>query len=87
MTASDLAELYYLAQRDANVRSARCSGKEKFDSYSVAMQAVSHRGKKAGAHPYRCGFCGHWHVGTTIIPKGRRREIDGEKNASHVRHA
>lgn len=86
MTDSEVSELAYLVRRDANARLSRCSGKEGFHSRGDALRAVSWRGKRAGAHAYRCTFCARWHLGTTIIPKGRRGSDADEKSASHVRH-
>lgn len=47
---------------------AACHGKEQL-TRAVAMQVASRGGRKRQA--YRCDFCHHWHIGESIIPKGR----------------
>lgn len=48
-------------QRAADSRSSGCDGKAKHQSEEMA----SIQAKKTSRHvePYRCRFCGFWHVG------------------------
>ena len=51
---------------------ASCEGKPSFPSFALAAK-VAKRGrakKHLNAMPYRCEWCGLWHVGTRM--KGRR---------------
>jgi hypothetical protein len=54
-----------------------CQGKERFLTFGLA-DAVSKRSRNAHAgvklHPYRCGDCGGWHIGSTI---GRGKTRNG----------
>ena len=68
MSPEDFRELRYLAQRDARGRQSTCMGKDGFENHGKAMQAIGRRLKSARAHPYRCRYCGLWHIGTTIAP-------------------
>ena len=87
MTDSEARELAYLARRDAQWRLARCIGKPRFEFRSDALKAISHNLKSGRAHPYRCVFCGKFHIGTTIAPRshGGGRDVE-RKNASHGGH-
>ena len=40
---------------------AACEGKIGFDGYGAASRANRHGGNN---RPYRCLFCGKWHLGT-----------------------
>ena len=88
MTDSELCELRWLAVRDARARLLRCVGKPRFENREVARRALSGSVRAAHAHPYCCGFCGWWHIGTTIAPRGFGSGRNAErKNASHGGHA
>lgn len=47
-----------------------CTGKKKYGSESEAMSTLetqrSYGAKVDGVRPYRCGFCGKWHLGHKI---------------------
>lgn len=49
-------------------RSARCAGKERFDTGALA-QRVAKRRKYRGASPYRCPHCNGFHIGRRSIGK------------------
>jgi hypothetical protein len=54
-----------------------CLGKDKLPA-DVA-QRVAKRGKGNGRplHAYKCGHCGHWHVGSNVArkPDANRRRM------------
>lgn len=57
----------------ADQRASGCSGKERFDSHTLAMSVLHRRRKHKGSAPggaYRCEFCAGWHLGG---PKSRLR--------------
>lgn len=43
-----------------------CAGKHAFASPVLAMRSTRRRSMgdrmRPGAYPYRCGFCGRWHL-------------------------
>lgn len=47
-----------------------CAGKEKFATYDLAEMVAARRrrtninAKRCGVHPYRCRFCGEFHIGS-----------------------
>jgi hypothetical protein len=84
MNDVELRELGYLARRDAGWRLGRCVGKQRFGSRLYALRAISYNLKSDRVHPYRCPFCGQYHVGSTIAPRAQSRR--GGKNASHGGH-
>lgn len=54
-----------------------CLGKEQFADKSRA-DTVAHRiaGRSANkVSTYRCNFCHAWHVGSGLIPKGKRSKV------------
>ncbi len=52
-----------------------CSGKFPHISRADANRSVrSEKVRRDHVVPYRCRFCRHWHVGSTIIPKRIRRD-------------
>lgn len=44
-----------------------CHGKVGFISAAIALRAAKRR---KGRQSYHCSFCGLWHVGTGVDPKG-----------------
>lgn len=42
-------------------RLSACHGKDRL-TWAVAKSLCNR--KRKGTTPYRCGFCGHWHIGT-----------------------
>lgn len=61
---------------------AGCTGKTGFLTWEQAKGAVSSthfrpkkRNGEGAVRPYRCRFCGHWHIGTSSLEgrKGRRK--------------
>ena len=48
-------------------RLAGCVGKHKFDTPAMAHHAT--RSMNGSHSVFKCGFCGHWHVGCGIRPK------------------
>lgn len=49
-----------------------CAGKEKL-TREVAKKVAKRRGVNGGREPYLCEFCGHWHLGSSVIPKRRMK--------------
>lgn len=59
-------------------RAASCEGKQKL-TRDIAIKVCSHSEHKI--MPYRCRFCGWWHVGlTTGKAKDDRRRKDDREN-------
>jgi hypothetical protein len=54
-------------REDQDYQAAGCDGKQPFRSYSSAVTASSRNAR----NPYRCAFCGNWHV-SGISAKRRR---------------
>lgn len=59
------------------IRRKQCTGKVRHDTQEHALVAVRALVKKYAGNighlsPYRCGFCGGWHVGHT---PGRQRRF------------
>lgn len=52
-----------------------CEGKERFTSAHLAHRIAARRNKNRAAKDdrferqsvYRCGYCGHWHLGHTNV--------------------
>lgn len=64
-----------MAEFHRRTRLSSCAGKERFESYDLAAtvarrQADRHHGRYSA---YKCTFCGGFHTGTRIEPKGNRR--------------
>lgn len=50
---------------------AQCAGKEKYETPALAHAVARRRNRRSRdtrVNPYRCQYCGHYHMGT-----GRRR--------------
>ena len=65
----------------AEVEAASCQGKFRHRTYNQAFRSMRHGGIK----PYRCQFCGFWHVESENRPpkvKGRHRASNGLYGAS-----
>lgn len=71
MKPEEFRELRRLARHDANIREAKakkrneyeaaqCQGKPRFQARADALVAARRR----GVHPYHCGVCHGWHVGS-----------------------
>jgi hypothetical protein len=60
-------------QRTSSIAPYWCRGKASFDSPALAV-AVSRRKPKDGPRePYRCSFCGKWHIGGgKVIDRSRK---------------
>jgi hypothetical protein len=62
-----------IAADTKNVRdefAAACIGKVVFDTFRLAQKSL--RFNEKGRRVYHCGYCGKFHVGSTIV-RGRRR--------------
>lgn len=46
---------------------AGCAGKEGYPNKGVAALVLKKVGKGGNVKPYRCEFCGKWHIGRTRI--------------------
>lgn len=52
-------------QRPANTRETQCAGKTRFISFTAAnIIAGKPRKERMAREPYRCRFCGGWHLGS-----------------------
>jgi len=58
--------------RDLPMRDRGCGSKVAYGSRREA-RALQRRGRAGyvGLRPYRCRFCGHWHLGHHRSPRGR----------------
>ncbi|MCV2448475.1 hypothetical protein [Paracoccus sp. DMF] len=56
----------------AENRAAMCAGKQTFDTPQLARKVAS-RSRGYALEPYRCRFCGLWHLGSPI-PKPAKGE-------------
>jgi hypothetical protein len=90
MTEKEMEELGHLirlavARQRANVERdftlAKCSGKQGFDSFDIARTKIRME-VRGFVQPYRCEYCGKWHLGGARSGKERRAILD----RSHFRH-
>ncbi len=58
------------AAPDVSFRTKSCSGKKKYRSEAEAADMIDTQREYGrpmdGVRPYRCGFCGKWHIGHTM---------------------
>ena len=53
---------------------AYCEGKQSFETPGLAHQIQRRRQKKGKiADVYRCPSCGHFHIGSPILPKREKK--------------
>lgn len=50
----------------------KCFGKQSFAGHNEASKAIRNRGN--ALVPYKCPYCGKWHLGTPRRNKGKRRK-------------
>ena len=58
------------------IRRKMCDGKVRYASQKEAFTAAKQSNKRDGSNwivPYRCTFCGYWHIGHA--PKAVRRSM------------
>lgn len=51
----------------ATDRLAGCAGKEGYPNKGVANLVLKKVGKGGNVKPYKCRFCGEWHIGRTRV--------------------
>ena len=66
----ELCRLLRIEKERYEFRMAGCAGKQKFDTPAMAHHST--RAMSGNASAFKCGFCGKWHVGSGIRPKGKR---------------
>lgn len=83
MIESDEADLRRLIIKDwlLNARPdgffPACQGKEKFAASGQVMQSSIYRKSiiHGAAMPYRCHYCGHWHIGNSVQRHGKKKPM------------
>jgi hypothetical protein len=50
-------------------RQVACDGKQRFDSYDLAMSVQDRRRRGDKLNAYRCMFCQGWHLGHHVSKK------------------
>lgn len=55
-----------------------CLGKEQFADKGRADQVAHRIARRSSAtvSSYRCSFCHAWHIGSGLIPKGKRSRVN-----------
>lgn len=56
---------------------AQCAGKDEFESYGQAkgIARKTQRNKNALIEPYKCEFCGKYHIGSRYIRASHKMRV------------
>ena len=77
-----------------NPESSACGGKIRYMTATAALRALKASARTNSGNPkrrralerYRCGYCGHWHLGTSRDQQFKKRRLreqpvaEGEEN-------